>query len=382
MHLDVPKVSGMPDRPLRQLAGGEALPRLTALRGLAAMWAFLYHFGFNLRVYWAFRWFADGYTSVAFFFVLSGFVLTWISQPGDSVKRYYRRRVARIYPTYAVACAIALIITPAAWTASVATFGLVQSWFAVVPAGARTITFPVNPPAWSLSCEAAFYAFFPVMMWARHRMRWKHYALLMLVWIMLCLQGAVLAIRIGSVKQGADIVYFTPFIRIGEFAIGSAVAVLVRSGWRPRIPIRFIPAAILMVVAATVLRHSNVEVPRGDLVMLPFFALLVFAAALADIDRRPGILRWRPFVYAGEVSYAFYIIQIPIFIEVVKYTSGGHAAMVLAVLVPVSAILLHQLVERPFQRWISRGRLLRTAQTPPPPPPVAPDQDRLVGSVP
>src|SRR5205823_3153004 len=47
--------------------------------------------------------------AVSFFFVLSGFVLTWNNSARDT-RRYYRNRLARIVPNYVVTWALALVV--------------------------------------------------------------------------------------------------------------------------------------------------------------------------------------------------------------------------------------------------------------------------------
>ncbi|MBP1135109.1 peptidoglycan/LPS O-acetylase OafA/YrhL [Arthrobacter sp. PvP023] len=74
------------------------LPRLTSLRSFAALAVFGFHI---------FRWTewdeakaiaGHGYAGVAFFFILSGFLLTWSFRPEPVT--FYFRRFARLYPGY------------------------------------------------------------------------------------------------------------------------------------------------------------------------------------------------------------------------------------------------------------------------------------------
>ncbi|WP_052405520.1 acyltransferase family protein [Demequina mangrovi] len=79
------------------------LDGLTGLRWYAAFGVFAYHVS-----YWflsvpgaeGVRTVFDGMGAlgVSFFFVLSGFVLTWAHQPTTSASTFYRRRIARIVP--------------------------------------------------------------------------------------------------------------------------------------------------------------------------------------------------------------------------------------------------------------------------------------------
>src|SRR5215475_7070417 len=71
------------------------IPALDGVRAIAVFLVILYHFGFN----WA-----PGGVGVMMFFVLSGFLITWLllkenERYGDiSLKSFYRRRILRIFP--------------------------------------------------------------------------------------------------------------------------------------------------------------------------------------------------------------------------------------------------------------------------------------------
>ena len=155
------------------------LPSLTGMRFAAALLVFGVHAysfipvaGLADRV--GHRLLDPGDLGVSFFFVLSGFVLTWaVRGPGGPPpRRFWTGRVLRIYPAYAVALALGVLgkwvgdlVDPAANRMnqvnghSVATsFLLVQAWYR------DDVTYlGINPVAWSLSCEMAFYAAFPLL---------------------------------------------------------------------------------------------------------------------------------------------------------------------------------------------------------------------------
>ena len=80
---------------------GIGLPRLTGLRWYAALLVFLYHAETFVPIR-LLRPFNFGTVGVTFFFVLSGFVLTWSTRPDLPASTFYRRRFARIYPSYFV----------------------------------------------------------------------------------------------------------------------------------------------------------------------------------------------------------------------------------------------------------------------------------------
>ena len=101
-------------RDVTVLEDSARLPRLDALTGLrwwAAFVVFVFHMVNRHRA--AAR--ADrrglqpsGYLGVTFFFVLSGFVLTWSARPERDKRTFYWRRFARIYPSHFVTLLLAI----------------------------------------------------------------------------------------------------------------------------------------------------------------------------------------------------------------------------------------------------------------------------------
>src|SRR5215469_15689462 len=97
---------------------GSAQSTLPSLTGTRWMAAFLV-FGLHLRnlgylngapVDFAGWPFMAGTTGVSFFFVLSGFVLTWSARPRDTAAGFWRRRIARIYPVHLATAAAAMLL--------------------------------------------------------------------------------------------------------------------------------------------------------------------------------------------------------------------------------------------------------------------------------
>ena len=87
------------------------LPRLTSLRAFPALLVFGFHLhrAGELPGPWG-SVFQAGYTGVAFFFALSGFVLAWSFRTGQPVAAFYLRRCARISPSHLVTLVAALLL--------------------------------------------------------------------------------------------------------------------------------------------------------------------------------------------------------------------------------------------------------------------------------
>jgi peptidoglycan/LPS O-acetylase OafA/YrhL len=152
-----------------QTAGGRAdLKPLTSLRFVAAMMVFFHHFPPTAHFAGAY---SLGPAGLGFFFLLSGFILTHTyhrdftgALVSGRIRSFYVARIARIYPIYIATTVIAIlaVMVPGGepWTGTrqaVSEVLLLQAWSPDPSA--------VNPPAWSISAEAFFYALFPFAAW-------------------------------------------------------------------------------------------------------------------------------------------------------------------------------------------------------------------------
>jgi exopolysaccharide production protein ExoZ len=83
--------------------GGNTILNLQVLRGFAALGVVFYHTDFRLAGDWH-----TEFSGVAIFFVLSGFIMSYISQNGE--QDFLFKRLIRIVPLYWIATATMLII--------------------------------------------------------------------------------------------------------------------------------------------------------------------------------------------------------------------------------------------------------------------------------
>ena len=291
---------------------------LTGLRWFAAFFVFIHHAANLAPIRWITVWSWLGVSGVTFFFVLSGFVLTWSWFPKDRAGRFYWRRFARIYPLHFVTTLLAIPIfygsvqsfqKPMNIGAIALTLALLHAWI-----GTTTYYFGGNPASWSLSDETFFYAIFPKAIRRICRSTTGQALQLALVallvmWLVLVLVNTVHLPHLISV-----LLIHSPLYRALQFVLGICVGVAVRVGWRPRIG--FWPAVGLLGLGLLSLAiwarvPSLQKIIPGtsimDQVTAPLYALVIATAAVRDIAGRPSFLRRPWLVTLGHWSYAFYL---------------------------------------------------------------------------
>ncbi len=335
----------------------QELPRLTAFRWYAALLVFCFHVN-QSGIDWRPMHLAGfGQVGVSFFFVLSGFVLTWSTRKGQRAREFYSRRFARIYPGMAVMLLVAVVLGTAWSRRGIATgpLGLaacvfvVQAWFP-----GNYPVYAYNPVAWSLSSEAFFYALWP---WLVRPLR-ACSALVQVLIAVLALGGAAAAslvlVRHG---HGADIAFNNPLIRSAEFVFGMVLALRAQSAARwPRVPVSL--AALVILAAAVVARHAS-SIPAEDYIMVLPFALLLVAGAQADLRGVDVWLTSRLSGYLGRVSFCFYLVHYLVILTLTQALHWQHhwstaaGALVVVAIFVVSLLLamsLHHAVEVPWER--------------------------------
>lgn len=340
---------------------GSALPRniasLTSLRGFAALAVFVFHldmFGI-LHLPGA----SLAYAGVGFFFILSGFVLTWSVRPGTSLRLFYRRRFARVYPSHFVVLLIAFAAGAAIGRetgalAVITNLLLIQGWWPN-----QEIAYGLNGAAWSLSCEAAFYACFPLLVRALRAARPRTLVLVPTAWL------AVTVVIALADPAANRLMYHYPPARMGEFLLGIAAAVAVQAGWRPRL--RLAPAvAITGFVTLVVAILAPETTIVGASLALPFTAIIV-AGAMGDVAGRTRLLKTRALIYAGEVSFCFYLVHQLVLGEIAPRLTGPIGAIAGVSLSVLFAVMLHHGVEKPLQVRLSRRPPPTEASAPPGP---------------
>ena len=364
------------------------LRALTGLRFVAAFAVFLHHLGGMLGV--ERMRLPLGNAAVSFFFVLSGFILTFVYAKRLTdrrrICRFYATRVARIWPLHVVVLLV-FMFTLGNWGQ---TFGnlqsignffanlfLLQSW---IPT--REFGFGFNAVSWSISTEMFFYAMFPLLLIGGQRKFWIKYGAIFV------LTTLILVVTQWLSNQSPDrpwvdfafIPHVNPLIRLFDFATGMAIGHVFlcqrdllnrrrRTYWIDSITefaaIGILIAFYLPILQFNLFQHAARSPYLGDVIStwlrvsspVACFAIIIFVFAhtrgvLGKWLSSPGM------VYLGEISFAFYMIH-QIVIVCLNQALGPHYGLSPWVLGTVAAVvsvalsgLLYALVEMPAKKML------------------------------
>jgi peptidoglycan/LPS O-acetylase OafA/YrhL len=350
---------------------------LTGVRIVAAVAVFLSHVSNPVFVPGAaFVFMQSGYNGVTLFFTLSGFVLAWTyldrmsTLTVGNLRSYFVARLARIYPLYLFALALAAIpyllgpgVEGDVWSHIFA----VQAW-----SPDYSVAFGYNGPGWSIGVEFFLYACFPLLIIVLGRAK---RSVLIAVAIGTVVGVFVLAlIFLLSGAAGLSPVdpasahrwlYRTPVTRLGDFTVGIVAALLIRRAGRAPVWAAYAAQAIGVVLFGALMFNGQVvnSVWSWDAVYLVPTFLVIWGLAAGQRSFLAVFLGSKPMVVLGEASFAFYLLHGPV-LGIINFpipTSFNRWALVVFaefVLIMLVSIGAHKMIELPAQRWI-RGHLDR-----------------------
>ena len=365
-------ISSLPEN----LKAGLQLSQLPALDGLRAVAVFLvvfYHFGFDS---------VPGGLGVLIFFVLSGFLITWLllkenDKSGSiSLRYFYARRSLRIFPAFysywLLYIGLVLIFHKRiVWNQAICAFFYVNNYFQAIHGDPNTGL----SHTWSLGIEEQFYLLWaPLFLLLRKRPNRQVYVLLGLI-VAVCVHRELLHFVFG-VWQGY--IYEAFDTRADHLLMGCLLAVLLRLGflggfWRAicsRLALSVITTLLLLASVALQIHFGTTYRDTVAFVVDPFLVALLIVQAIAF--RGMALWRWLQFAwvrYLGRISYSVYLYQQFAMDPVRKRLAGFPVFIQLASAVAVVILLAstsYFIIERPFLNLKGRFRETPTAADLPP----------------
>jgi hypothetical protein len=405
------------------------VPGLTGLRFVAAFSVLLAHGAAVVLapyripgglVYWLMQ--ASG-IGMTLFFVLSGFVIHYnyaaIVSRGRfrGIGAYLWARFARLYPLFLLLLLGYLLVSRRHvdfWRGRPEEFETVlralpyfllsvQSWV-YRPIDGHALTYAIGGSSsltWSISTEWFFYFLYPCVAWLILRSRTPRRTLLLIaLWCVLWIAvtsslydrapaiNAWAVARYGPIAEMREpqdafaaeqsfvrwLLYFSPYLRLGEFVLGSLVAQLYvqlrgrNAGMAENVAgTALFAAAAASMVAITYLEYSpdiGINIFRKmymNFALAPSAAALVFCAArYRNVFSR--LLTSPPALKLGDASYSIYLVHFLVLMAVFKFIGpAAHGALfdTLTLLLAIAAVLavsmlLYTYYEAPARNWLRR----------------------------
>lgn len=336
------------------------LAPLTGVRIFAAFAVLVYHFAMSQERLPALLQPAKfGFLGVNLFFVLSGFILVYNYLGRESrYSEFWWLRLIRIYPAYLLALLFALYTMPAATGNQFALEALlVQGWVPGYACG-------INCPDWSISCEALFYAVFPLLAAFAERFGLRILAIVaMIAWTVSMVVGGYVAFleHLYGGKNVSGIFEFAsyhPLLNANQFIVGMVAGVAFlrhreRVDARRRILGWGVVLSTLLILAWL---EISPPVSQANLrlgLLSPYFAMLLLYLACTD-GPTARFLSLSVVVLLGEASYSVYLLQTPmarLFHEIMPNMVGSALAFVALMTASVASFLWF---ERPVRKMLRK----------------------------
>lgn len=312
-------------------------PALDGIRGISILMVLLFHFGLLDM----------GWMGVEIFFVLSGYLITRILSQGKDwpigfyLKRFYWRRILRIFPAYFAFIGFFLLL----YLITGHPGGTIDILHYLLSYTVNIYIYTLDQPEivmydylWSLSFEEQFYVFWPLLVYVLNR---RGFIALCLVIVLLSpvfryfLAEYLIAER-GTADYVGGMIYYNPLSQMDTFATGALMAVL---PWQKYIkkPLRlfclvfalFLAAGatnlILLTPESPLFVLNNLGYPVASLdhgqhiwtySIINLTAAALIAVAVFPAGASPGFLRnllqSKFLIRLGKVSYGLYLLHWPI----------------------------------------------------------------------
>lgn len=313
--------------------------RFNAFRFIAASLVLLHHaeslreqFGlFNLKAYALFR---NGSNAVTFFFVLSGFLITYLllkelkASGIIGIKRFYLKRVFRIWPLYYLLVIIGAVIQPILINSLGLTYQMPytfgETWYYFVFFFPGLVTFYFGShllePLWSIGVEEIFYLIWaPLFRFFKRQLLWVFIGVIMLKVLLL------LWVDYGAVTPVVH--YLVRILQFESMALG-ALAAYVLFYFGEKFPAKIIRGVRVGAIILTLfmIGYRFAPIPGMETFLsansfAPLVKSVVFALLLGSIAFENKTSRFfdsKIANYLGDISYGIYMYHLLVLTGVVE----------------------------------------------------------------
>lgn len=299
---------------------------------------------------------------VSYFFILSGFIMIVAYHRKEKIGYldFYRNRVARIYPLYIVGLLLYFFTRysdVSFYKTFLYLFGI-QSW---IPGKALILNFP----GWSISVEFLFYLIFP---WLYNYLYSKGNKSIWIIAVLIWIGTQVfsnLYINSPAYKgphtESHEFSHYFPLWHINEFLIGNIAGLLFVKNRKEK----NYDLAVVVFFIAIILSLIFIPLNFHNGLMAVFFVPVIYL-----ISCNNGLITkffaLKPLEFLGEISYAIYIIHIPVLYIVRSvlwdYFQISESNTLFWIYMPVLMIVsagFYQFIEKPMRDYLRKASFLK-----------------------
>jgi peptidoglycan/LPS O-acetylase OafA/YrhL len=343
---------------LQRLRKRSHLPALDAVRGIAAILVVCAHIVGPLEL---------GGMAVQVFFVLSGFLITWLlllelgATGGICLKDFYARRTLRIFPAFYafwIICIVAawLRSAPINWPEAMSAFFYMGDYYtALHPSHAHQMM----GITWSLGVEEKFYLLWPtVFLLFRKNLKKLLYVVIAMVGALCFYRAAVYYYFLWPV----DYLKYAFDSRFADILVGCGFAIALKLGkveplLRAAERVKILPVVAASFLLWLVFRESVMPEDWFYLFAMPLSSVVVGVMLLQAVFL--GSLRGHSWLehpmlrYLGRISYSLYLYHVVVIASIEHYLPQVRqrwTAPLMLVLSLAAASASYWLVETPFLR--------------------------------
>lgn len=354
---------------MNTLKNKELLP-LTSLRFFAAAIVVIAHLGYDYHL---------GGMGVTFFFILSGFILSYnyafkfVDWSYKKLVSMWVSRVSRIYPVHIFMFILSMPLSyiyarDYSFMDTLSNILLLQSWY---PNGQGTFSY--NGVSWTLSCELFFYLTLPFVLFSCSKKAMQTKSSMILLVMMLIM----LTIWLISISAGHGIIEYSlkwwfyvisPYLRWMDFLFGIALGYLflkMKSANHTKFHFSSLVEVFSLVLTVCFYFYFiSRDLPykwNYSAYFNPLFGLIIFIFAFQNgiISK---ILSAQIFTYLGKISFSIYMThQVLIFywnkyVQNINYFATTtdelfHQIIYFSAVLLISAVTYHA-IENPARRAI------------------------------
>jgi len=335
---------------------------LQAFRGFAAIIVVIHHICGSSKEYFKIILFNDffksGWNGVDFFFVLSGFIITYVHiddiKKQTNITMFFFKRLIRIYPIYWLISTIALLSILITGKLNIQTdyLHIIKSYFLI-----QHEIGPFLGVAWSLIYEVFFYIAFGFFI----IIGYKYAKYVIPIWFIITL---ILNLTNSHLIEH---IYFSNFIL--EFLMGCFICYVYYSKLNKIIPHAnlILASGIILFIFTWILSYFSTFALKSSLESRLLYgiasSMIILGAALVD-SKKPAMVN-KYFLSIGNASYVMYLIH-PLFLAAIYKYFKIHQhilphswiiyyiiALSTILLIVLCSVYIHLIIEKPILKLFS-----------------------------